>query len=251
MPGPSNPDGGGTPVSWPPSLAASTLIFSTACCIPPSCVASAWAASLPECISSPCSSWLTVYTPPASTPTLVPSAAASSSVPSTDLLRGNALRDAIATSTLMMLAGRCRRGGSLAAMTAPLSRSATSHASAETSPGGGGVFGAATTPQPPSASPPTGLGGTASGIGGSPAIGTSEESTAGGVDSRYGQFGGPAFGPGLGSANAVGRPSPRLDVGGATLRTAAARHDAERRGALERAMSEQGRRSSGRFAGAA
>ena len=66
-------------------------------------------------------------------------------------------------------------------MTAPLSKSATNHASAETSFGSGGVSGAATMPQPASASPPTGLGGTASGIGGSPALGTSEESTAGGV----------------------------------------------------------------------
>ena len=60
------------------------------------------------CISNPCSSWLTVQVPPSSTPTLVPSAAASSAVPTTDLLRGSALREAIATSTLMTLAGRCR-----------------------------------------------------------------------------------------------------------------------------------------------
>src|SRR6516225_7041691 len=187
MPGPSSPDGVATRVSWPPSLAASTLIFSTACCIPPSCMASAWAASLPECISRPCSSWLTVNTPPALTPTLVPSAAA---------------------------------------ITAPLSRSATSQASADTSFGSGGVLGAATTPQLPSASPPTGLAGTARGIGGSPAVGTSEESTAGGVDTLYGQFGRPASGPGLGSANAVGRPGA---IGAASTKTAAARHDAERK----------------------
>src|ERR1700757_3925303 len=228
MPGPSSPDGVATRVSWPPSLAASTLIFSTACCIPPSCMASACAASLPECMSSPCSSWLTVNTPPALTPTLVPSAAASSSVPSTDLLRGSALMDAIATSTLMMLAGRWRPCGSLAAITAPLSRSATSQASAETSFGTGGVLGAVTTPQLPSASPPTGFAGTANGIGGAPAVGTSEESTAGGVDSLYGQLGVPAAGPGLGSANAIGRPGPPAATAGpAIIKTAAARHDAE------------------------
>src|ERR1700739_3882339 len=163
-------------------------------------MASAWAASLPGCISSPCSNWTTVYTPPASTPTLVPSAAASSSVPWIGLLRGSALMTAIATRTLMMLAGRCRPCGSLAAMTAPLSRSATSHGSAETSPASAAVPGATTTPQLPSASPPTGFGGTARGIGGSPAVGTSEESTAGGVETLYGQPGGPALGPGLGSA---------------------------------------------------
>src|SRR5439155_8903650 len=93
----------------------------------------------------------------------------------------NALMEAIATSTLMMLAGRCRPCGSRAAMTAPLSRSATSQASAEMSSGTGGVLGAATMPQLPSALPPIGLGGNASGIGGSPALGTSDESTAGGV----------------------------------------------------------------------
>src|ERR1700751_5049661 len=81
-------------------------------------------------------------------------------------------------------------------------------------------------PQLPSASPPTGLGGTASGIGGSPAWGTSDESTAVGVDTLYGQLGGPALGPGLGSADARGRSSA---AGAAIMKTAAARHDAERK----------------------
>ena len=106
MPGPSSPDGVATRVSRPPSLAASTLIFSHAVGIPPSCMANACAASLPECISSPCSSWLTVYIPPSSTPTLVPSAAASSAVPGTDLFMLSVLMDTMATSTLMTLAGR-------------------------------------------------------------------------------------------------------------------------------------------------
>ena len=88
----------------------------------------------------------------------------------------------------MMLAGRCLPCGSLAAMTSPVSRSATSHASAETSLGSGGVPGAVTTPQPESASPPIGLAGTGSGAGGSsPGLGTSDASMAGGVASRYGQ----------------------------------------------------------------
>src|SRR6185312_2304852 len=133
------------------------------------------AASLPECISSPCSNWLTVYVPPGDTPTLVPSAEASSGVPSTVLLRFSSRSDAIATKTLITLAGRCRPCGSRAAMMAPLSRSATTQASAETSPGTGGVPTAVTTPQPPSALPPIGDGGTGSGNGGSPACGTSEE----------------------------------------------------------------------------
>jgi hypothetical protein len=55
------------------------------------------------------------------------------------------------------------------------------------SPGTGGVPDAVITPQPDSASPPTGLAGTASGWGGSPAVGTSDESTAGGVLTWYGQ----------------------------------------------------------------
>ena len=67
-------------------------------------------------------------------------------------------------------------------MMSPVSRSATTHASAETSSGTGGVPGAVMMPQPDSASPPSGLAGTGSGGGGSPASGTSEESTAGGVD---------------------------------------------------------------------
>src|ERR1700753_998991 len=109
-------------------------------------------------------------------------------------------------------------------MTGALSRSATSHGWAETSFGSGGVAGAAMMPQLPSASPPTGLGGTASGIGESPAWGTSDESTAGGVVTLYGQLAGPALGPGLGSADARGRP---IAAGAATMKTAAARHDAE------------------------
>src|SRR5437588_345503 len=125
--------------------------------------------------------------PPGATPTLVPSAAASSGVPLTVLLRLSSLIDAIATSTLMTLAGRCRPCGSRVAMIAPLSRSATTQASAEMSPGTGGVLAAAMTPQPPSALPPIGEVGTCSGSGGSPAWGTSEESTAGGVDTLYRQ----------------------------------------------------------------
>src|SRR5271156_1675136 len=109
-------------------------------------------------------------------------------------------------------------------MTAPLSRSATSQASAEMSFGSGGVPGAATMPQLASASPPTGFGGTASGIGGSPAWGTSDESTAGGVVTLYGQFAGPALGPGPGSATAAGSPA-RASRG----KPAAARHDAARK----------------------
>ncbi len=141
--------------------------------------------------------------------------------------------EAIATSTLMMLAGRCRPCGSLAAMTAPLSRSATSQASAETSFGSAGVFGAVTMPQLPSASPPTGLAGTASGIGGSPAVGASDESTAFGVFTLYGQSAGAALGSAPGSAFASGIPTGNVagaaSVTGAAIRkSAAARHDAER-----------------------
>ena len=68
-------------------------------------------------------------------------------------------------------------------------------------PGTGGVPGAAMMPQPDSASPPSGLVGTGSGAGGSPASGTSEESTAGGVASRYGHVA--ASGAAFGSAAAT------------------------------------------------
>ena len=111
---------------------------------------------------------------------------------------------AIATSTLMTLAGRCRPCGSLAAMTSPLSRSAISHASAEMSLGSGGVPGAAMTPQPDSALPPSGLAGTGRGSRRITGGGTSDESTAGGVVTRYGQV--PASGAALGSAPATGGP---------------------------------------------
>nr|AAA17325.1 L308_C1_151 [Mycobacterium leprae] len=160
----------------------------------------------------------------------MPSAAASSAVPATDLLRLSVLMDAMANSTLMMLAGRCRPCGSRAAMTAPLFRSATSHASAERSPGTGGVSGAVTIPQLFSAAPPTGLGGTASGIGGLPVWGTSDESTAGGVDTWYGHVAGPALGPAFGSACPTGTAVGRSSATGPTIaKTAAARHAVERK----------------------
>ncbi len=87
-------------------------------------------------------------------------------------------------------------------MTSPVSRSATNQASAEMSPGTGGVPGAVTRPQLPRASPPTGLAGTGSGAGaGSPGLGTSEASTAGGVFTLYGQA--------SGSATATAGAAPR------------------------------------------
>src|SRR5271156_1534116 len=98
-------------------------------------------------------------------------------------------------------------------MIAPLSRSATSQASAEMSLGTGGVSAAVTTPQPPSALPPIGDAGTGSGRGGSPACGTSDESTAGGVATLYGQASCPA-------------PSA---AGAATMKAAATRHDTVRK----------------------
>lgn len=67
------------------------------------------------------------------------------------------------------------------------------------------------------------LRGTTSGSGGSPAAGTSDESTAGGVDTLYGH----AAGAALGSPAAVGRPIPVP-----TANTAAARHDTERKKAI-------------------
>src|ERR1700722_7465514 len=104
---------------------------------------------------------------------------------------------------------------------APLSRSATTQASAETSLGTGGVPAAVTTPQPPRELPPIGEGGTGSGNGGSPACGTSEEATAGGGATLNGQRSCTT----AGSANAVGMPS---SAGAVSMKPAAARHDAER-----------------------
>src|ERR1700759_4463706 len=110
-------------------------------------------------------------------------------------------------------------------MIAPLSKSATTQASAEISPGTGGVAGAVSTPQPPSALPPIGDAGTGSGRGGSPACGTSDESTAGGVATLYGQASCPAPVT-AGSASAAGMPSA---ASAATMKAAATRHDTVRK----------------------
>ncbi len=149
----------------------------------------------------------------------MPSWDASSSVPGTTLCSGRSLIACMAVSTLMMLAGRCLPCGSRAAMTSPVSRSATSQASAETSPGTGGVPGAVTMPQPDSASPPIGLAGTGSGAGGSPTSGISDASTAGGVVTRYGQvfastaaFGSAIADRGSASITAVTSADARADI---------------------------------------
>src|ERR1700733_6812272 len=110
-------------------------------------------------------------------------------------------------------------------MMAPLSRSATTQASAEMSPGTGGVSAAVTTPQPPRWLPPIGEGGTGSGNGGSPACGTSDESTAGGGDTLYGHVSCAV----AGWATATGMPSK---AGAVTMKPAAARHDAVRKKAI-------------------
>ena len=54
MPGPSSPDGVAIRVSRAPSCPASTFSLFSVVCMPPICMASACAASLPEYISSPC-----------------------------------------------------------------------------------------------------------------------------------------------------------------------------------------------------
>src|ERR1700733_14180765 len=113
---------------------------------------------------------------------------------------------------------------------APLSRSATTQESAERSPGTGGGFAAVTTPQPPSELPPIGDGGTGSDNGGSPACGTSEESTAGGVATLNGHWSCTT----AGSANAAGVPSSAGAVNMPSNHTcaAAARHDAVRKSVI-------------------
>ena len=134
---------------------------------------------------------------------------------------GTELEGAELSMEVVPAGGRCLACGSLAAMTSPVSRSATSHVSAEMSPGTGGVPEAVMMPQPDSASPPSGLVGTGSGAGGSPASGTSEESTAGGVDARYGQAA--ASGAAFGSAVAMGMP---MSAGAASIASAATRETA-------------------------
>src|SRR6202042_2379254 len=110
--------------------------------------------------------------------------------------------------------------------------------------GTGGVFAAVTTPQPPRELPPIGEGGTGSGNGGSPACGTSEESTAGGVATLNGHKSCTT----AGSANAAGTPR---SAGAVSMKPAAARHDAGRKNRRRQCMSVQSRRSAARFRGAA
>src|SRR5260221_433767 len=96
-------------------------------------------------------------------------------------------------------------------------------------PGRGGGRGAGWGPAPPGGFPRGGAAGPPNGGGKSPAAGPSDESTAGGVVTRYGQFAAPPASA-VGSAFAVGRATTPASPGGpATMKTAAARHDAERR----------------------
>jgi hypothetical protein len=96
------------------------------------------------------------------------------------------------------------------------------------------------TPHPLSASPPTGLAGTANGCGGSPALGTSEASTAGGVDTLYGQLLGSVAGAGSATA-----------IAGAPAMNSAVATTAARRALLKVAMEVQVKRRRPRNGGAA
>ena len=131
-----------------------------------------------------------VYLPPGPIPQESPSALQSSAVAVTGLSSEIPERSAVrASRTLMVDAGRYRPCGSLAAITAPLSRSATSQAADVSRSGTRPADESATTPHPPSASPPTGGECTGSGDGVvEPGATTSDSSTAGGGETRCGQW---------------------------------------------------------------
>ncbi len=106
MPGPSRPETDAVRVSDAPRDAALAFILATVACSPPSCCASAWAASLPDRITSPCISCRLLYVPPAPRPTELPSMDAASGFATIVVSRSSSSSATSASSTLMVLAGR-------------------------------------------------------------------------------------------------------------------------------------------------
>ena len=190
MPGPSRPDGVATRVSRPPSLLARVLTLPMVASMPPSCIARAWAASLPECISRPCSRLVDgVVAARRRHRRGCLRRCASSLVPGTILLR---------LSSLMRLHRGQHlddTGRAVPRVRDPWRRSrrrCRDRPPPTTRPrrhrGPAACRARRSIPQPPIASPPTGLAGTGQRPGrGSPGLGTSEASTAGGVLTLYGQ----------------------------------------------------------------
>jgi len=112
-------------VSRAPIECAYSVICAAVAGMPPLARPSALAASLPEESSSPSRSWRTVYSSPGTSPTLVPSMAASSGVATTVVVgerRGARVR---AVRAFIVLAGRACTCASLARMTRPSFASAT------------------------------------------------------------------------------------------------------------------------------
>ncbi len=185
MPGASRPDGVIARVSRAPSSAASAFILRTALGTPPSLRASACATSLPDAISRACMSCSTVYSPPLRRPMQEHSWSRSSWVATTVVSSGSSLATTMASSTFITDAGRCLPCGSNEASTAPLSMSASTQLAAVRSSGSGLAFGGSTRPHSARRSPPTGVSGTGSGLGGFVPSGTcSDVSTGGGGLSR-------------------------------------------------------------------
>jgi hypothetical protein len=127
MPGASSPDGLATLVSSMPSWPAAVFILSTVAGIPPSCMASACAASLPDASNRASSNSPTVYWPPGPIPTRLPTWSASSCVPTTGAAGFSSRAATRASNSLISDAGRCLACGALAASTAPVSRSCNTH----------------------------------------------------------------------------------------------------------------------------
>jgi hypothetical protein len=212
MPGPSRPDGEAARVSSAPSFVASAFILPSATSTPPSFVAKAWATSLPECISRPCSSWSTVYCPPSTMPTQVHSWSASSLVGTTISAGLSSVTTTSASSVLMSEAGRCREWGSFAASTLPVSRSCSTQEAAVVPSGGFSASAGSTVPHSAIRGPPTGSTGTGSGEGlGIPGAGFSEVSTGGGGTLRAAHVAAAAFGAVTGSAAATAGNAARAN----------------------------------------
>jgi hypothetical protein len=135
---------------------------------------------LPDRITSACSSWSTVYSPPGPMPTFVPSWLASSCVPVTFVSGRSSRMTTMESRTLISDAGRSRACGSFAARTAPESRSEMIQVAAVTA-GGAAAPSGVTMPHSPIRAPPTGSSGTGSGSGlGLPGAGSSDVSIGGG-----------------------------------------------------------------------
>src|SRR6266511_4343927 len=197
-PGPSSPLGVTVWVSYAPISRANAFIASMVPATPagpPPTRASTVAASLPELSSRPSQRVSIEYLPPTSNPTAeLPRSKSRSAGTTSTTWAGSSLGSRVAASnSFWTLAGARYSCGPHPPRTAPLSRSATSHAVADRLLGGGGAPAGSVRPGVPRASPPmtsrvgSCVGGVAVGTGW--AVGTPEAIGHGPLDGRAGGCG--------------------------------------------------------------